>query len=80
MRARCLFLAGWCGGLRDWWAANPGMRMMPMHKPFAIDTNTANQWAEAMERAIDDADLDDAEIAETMRDVQGQMARDMPPG
>jgi len=71
------FLAGWCGGPRDWFEANPGKCMMSMHAPFAIDAQVAGQWAEAMERAIADTDLADKEIAGEMARVLGQLARSM---
>ncbi|MFM5950277.1 MAG: group II truncated hemoglobin [Novosphingobium sp.] len=71
------FLAGWAGGPRDWFEANPGKCMMSMHAPFAIDRQTANQWAEAMTRAIAETDLSDREIADAMADVLARMARGM---
>lgn len=73
------FLAGWCGGPRDWWEANPGKCMMSMHKPFPIDKVTAAQWAEAMRRAIADTAPADTEIAEAMADVLANMATGMAP-
>jgi hemoglobin len=71
------FLAGWAGGPRDWFDANPGKCMMSMHSPFAIDHQTAGQWAEAMHRAIAEADVADREIADAMADVLANMARGM---
>lgn len=71
------FLAGWAGGPRDWFEANPGECMMSMHAPFPIDRQTAGQWAEAMTRAIADTRVADREIAEAMADVLGRMARGM---
>ncbi|MBX9643799.1 MAG: group II truncated hemoglobin [Novosphingobium sp.] len=71
------FLAGWAGGPRDWFEANPGKCMMSMHAPFPIDRQTAEQWAEAMTRAIADTEVADREIAEAMADVLGRMARGM---
>lgn len=72
-----LFLAGWAGGPRDWFEAHPGKCMMSMHAPFPIDRQTADQWAEAMTRAIAETDLADREIADAMADVLGRMARGM---
>ncbi|EGD60230.1 globin [Novosphingobium nitrogenifigens DSM 19370] len=69
-----MFLAGWCGGPRDWWEANPGKCMMSMHSPFPITKATAQQWAEAMRRAITDAAPEDREIADAMADVLERMA------
>lgn len=71
------FLAGWCGGPRDWWEANPGRCMASLHSPFAIDHATAAQWAEAMRRAIRDAAPADAEVAGAMGDVLANMAMGM---
>ena len=72
-----LFLAGWAGGPRDWWNANPGKCMMSMHAPFTIDTITARQWAEAMRRAIADARPPDQQIAAALAGVLEQMALGM---
>lgn len=71
------FLAGWAGGPRQWFDANPGKCMMSMHKPFAITRETAGQWADAMQRAIADVAPADAEIAKALSEVLVQMARGM---
>lgn len=71
------FLAGWAGGPRQWFEENPGKCMVSMHKPFPITRETANQWADAMARAIADVAPADAEIAKALSDVLGQMARGM---
>ena len=76
-KALPLFLAGWSGGPRDWFEANPGRCMMSVHKPYAISPALAGQWADAMERAIADAAPADAEIAGALADVLGNMARGM---
>lgn len=72
-----LFLAGWSGGPRTWWEANPGKCMVSMHSPFRIDQNTAGQWADAMRRAIADVAPDDRAIADALADVLDRMARGM---
>ena len=72
-----LFLAGWAGGPRDWFEANPGKCMMSAHGGFAINRATAGQWAEAMTRAIADTDVADREIGNAMADVLTRMARGM---
>jgi hemoglobin len=72
-----LFLAGWAGGPRDWFEANPGKCMMSMHAPFPIGRQTAEQWAEAMTRAIAETELADREIAGALADVLSRMARNM---
>ena len=74
------FLAGWAGGPRDWWEANPGKCMMSAHSQVAIDRDTAGQWAEAMKRAIADAAPADAEIAGRMSEVLERMALGMARG
>lgn len=72
-----LFLAGWSGGPRTWWEANPGKCMVSMHAPFGINRETAGQWADAMRRAIADVSPDDTAIAEALADVLDRMARGM---
>lgn len=72
-----LFLAGWSGGPRTWWEANPGKCMVSMHAPFGINGETAGQWADAMRRAIADVSPDDTAIAEALADVLDRMARGM---
>ena len=72
-----LFLAGWSGGPRTWWDANPGKCMVSMHTRFGINKATANQWADAMRQAITDVAPEDAAIAEALADVLDRMARGM---
>lgn len=73
------FLSGWAGGPRDWFEANPGRCMFSVHSGFAIDADTAAQWAEAMERAIDDtptaSDPLKAQLAERLSSMARGMAR-----
>ncbi|MBS0483231.1 MAG: group II truncated hemoglobin [Proteobacteria bacterium] len=71
------FLAGWAGGPRDWFQANPGKCMMSMHAPFPIGQVTAGQWADAMRRALAETEVADREIAEAMADVLTRMAKGM---
>ncbi|MFM5923563.1 MAG: globin [Novosphingobium sp.] len=71
------FLAGWAGGPRDWFEANPGKCMVSMHAPFPINRQTAEQWSAAMTRAIADTELADREVGNAMADVLGRMARGM---
>ncbi|MFM6951079.1 MAG: group II truncated hemoglobin [Novosphingobium sp.] len=78
MRAQLpLFLAGWAGGPRDWFEANPGKCMMSAHGGIPITRDTAGQWADAMTRAIADVDLPDREVGDAMADVLSRMARGM---
>lgn len=76
-RALPQFLAGWAGGPRDWWEANPGKCMMSMHAPFAITRETAQQWGDAMRRAIAEANAADQEVAAALADVLARMASGM---
>ena len=75
-----LFLAGWAGGPRDWFEANPGRCMMSVHKPFTITKAAASQWADAMRRAIADVAPQPADMAEAMSkvlcDLASRMGRD----
>lgn len=71
------FLAGWTGGPRDWFEANPGRCMMSIHKPFAIDRATAGQWADAMKRAIADVAPEPKDMASAMGEVLADLARTM---
>ncbi len=72
-----LFLAGWAGGPRDWFEANPGRCMMSIHKPFTINRAVAGQWADAMQRAIADVSPEPADMAKAMGEVLADMARGM---
>jgi len=71
------FLSGWAGGPRDWFDANPGRCMMSVHKPYAISQQVADQWADAMSRAIADVAPARADLAAQMKDLLCQMARGM---
>lgn len=72
-----LFMAGWAGGPRDWFEANPGKCMMSAHGSFRINQTTAAQWSEAMRRALAETDVADREIAGAMADVLDRMAKGM---
>jgi len=74
------FLAGWAGGPRDWFEANPGKCMMSAHGGIPITRETAGQWAEAMTRAIAEAKVAERDIADAMADVLSRMARGMARG
>ncbi|MCZ8325646.1 MAG: group II truncated hemoglobin [Sphingomonadaceae bacterium] len=71
------FLAGWAGGPRDWFEANPGKCMMSAHGGMAITSATAEQWAQAMTRAITETAVADREIGAAMADVLSRMAKGM---
>lgn len=71
------FLAGWAGGPRDWFEANPGRCMMSVHKPYTINADVAAQWADAMTRAIADVAPANAALGKAMAEVLGNLARGM---
>ncbi|MDR7102170.1 group II truncated hemoglobin [Croceicoccus sp. BE223] len=71
------FLSGWAGGPRDWFEANPGRCMFSVHSGFAIDADTAAQWAEAMERAIDDTPTASGALKAQLAQRLSSMARGM---
>lgn len=71
------FLAGWSGGPRDWWEANPGKCMVSLHAPFAIDHDIAQQWADAMRQAVFDSAPADDPITEALAEVLSRMALSM---
>lgn len=71
------FLAGWSGGPRDWFEANPGKCMISAHSGFPIDAKTAGQWADAMKRAIEDCGPDDRKVGEAMAQVLRHLAMGM---
>jgi hemoglobin len=72
------FLAGWSGGPRDWFEANPGRCMMSAHRDVSIDAVTAEQWAAAMREAVVDMiGATDPEMAGALSDVLERMALGM---
>lgn len=71
------FLAGWAGGPRTWFEANPGKCMMSMHAPLPIGRDTAGQWAQAMRRALAETAVADREVADAMAEVLERMALGM---
>ena len=71
------FLAGWAGGPRDWFDANPGKCMMSMHAGFAITPATARQWVEAMACAFALCGLADHPVGKLMNERFAMMAGNM---
>ena len=73
------FLAGWAGGPRHWFEANPGKCMMSMHSGFPVTSETARQWVEAMAHAFADCGLADHPVGKLMNErfemMAGGMAR-----
>jgi len=76
------FLTAWLGGPRDWFVDNPGKCVMSLHGAIAVSAQTAQQWADAMERAIVehcaahglDADFS-TKMAEALRSMASAMVR-----
>ena len=76
-RSLAMFLMGWSGGPRDWWEENPGKCMMSAHRDVPIDPATAEQWAEAMQRAVADCEVENSQLGEQLADILSQLARGM---
>ena len=76
-KSLALFLAAWAGGPRDWFDQNPGRCMMSVHKPYLITKQVAEQWADAMKRAIADVAPEDAELGKAMGGVLEDLALGM---
>jgi hemoglobin len=51
--------------------------MMSMHKSLTIDRAVAEQWADAMKRAIADVAPEPPDMAEAMGEVLANLARGM---
>ena len=72
------FLDAWLGGPRDWFARRPGACMMSVHSSVPVTTETAEQWVEAMRRAVQDEGVDAvlaARMDEAFTRMAGAMAR-----
>ncbi len=69
------FLDAWLGGPKDWF--DQGKCVMSLHRPFPIDADIADQWGDAMARAISGEPGLDKELAQAMATRLGQMARAM---
>lgn len=70
------FLVAWLGGPRDWFEERPGRCMMSAHRGVALAEPTARQWADAMTRAVNDAQADPA-LAAKMAEALVGMALNM---
>ena len=68
------WLTAWAGGPKDWFDENPGKCMMSAHRGLGVSRETANQWADAMARAIADCGPLDAELGKAMAERLGMMA------
>jgi hemoglobin len=70
------FLIAWLGGPRRWFEERPGACVMSAHKAIRIDAAVAEQWIEAMTRALAESGIDLAIVA-PMADALADMARAM---
>ena len=70
------FLNAWLGGPRDWFVEHDRC-MMSIHSPLAIVNKTAEQWGDAMRRAIAETRMEDREIADAMTEALSRMAAGM---
>lgn len=70
------FLNAWMGGPRDWFVQHPGVCMMSTHARLPITRETADQWSDAMRRAITASPVDPV-IAGKMAEALTAMAQDM---
>ena len=71
------WLSAWAGGPRDWFDENPGKCMMSAHRGLGVSAATADQWADAMARAIADHCPKDSVIGQAMAERLDMMARAM---
>jgi hemoglobin len=70
------FLNAWLGGPRDWFLEKPGRCMMSAHRGVAMDVTVAQQWGDAMTRAIADSPVAPElgrKMAATLSDLALQM-------
>jgi hemoglobin len=67
------FLNGWLGGPRDWF----GQGVMSLHGQIAIDAALADQWADAMRRAIGEREDLPSDFRSRMGDALHNVARAM---
>jgi len=74
-RGLAAFLTGWLGGPRDWFGQ--GKCVMSLHGAIAIPPGVAEQWADAMKRAITAQPDLDPRLAEAMTTRLGEMAQAM---
>jgi len=69
------FLGGWLGGPRDWFGQ--GKCVMSLHGQIAIDAALADQWADAMRRAIGEREDLPSDFRSRMGDALHNVARAM---
>lgn len=70
------FLSAWLGGPRDWFDQRPGACVMSAHAKIPVTRETAEQWTDAMARALADSGVD-AALAEKVHEAFQRMAMAM---
>lgn len=71
------WLCAWAGGPRDWFDENPGKCMMSAHRSLGVSRETAEQWADAMARAIAECGPENRELGQMMAQRLHLMAHGM---
>lgn len=71
------WLCAWAGGPGDWFEQNPGKCMMSLHRGIGVSRTTAEQWADAMARAIAQCGPPDRALGKAMAERLDMMARAM---
>ena len=71
------FLNAWAGGPRDWFEENPGKCMMSAHRGLGVSRATADQWVDAMSRAIAECGPEDRALGKAMAERLAMMAASM---
>lgn len=74
------WLSAWAGGPRDWFDRNPGKCMMSAHRGLGVTRATADQWADAMARAIAECGPDEPSLGKAMAERLAMMAQAMARG
>jgi len=73
------WITAWAGGPRDWFAANPGKCVMSAHRGLEVSGGTADQWVDAMARAIAESGPKDKALGKLMAERLAMMAEAMVP-
>lgn len=71
------YITGWLGGPRDWFETPGKGCIMSLHNGFAITTDIAGQWINAMIRAIAAEPGLDEHLGSQMAEALGRMAHGM---
>lgn len=71
------WLCAWAGGPRDWFEENPGTCMMSVHRKLNMRRELADQWSDAMARAIAECGPQDRELGRMMAQRLDTMAQAM---